>query len=75
MGIEMGEFIPSIVSFLMKCPLIVMEKTGDENRRTIVEPFKTEHAVIEESQLRDPIFLPTRQFLLRRAYSCDKPFA
>jgi uncharacterized protein YbaP (TraB family) len=53
---SMGEFMPSIVSFLMKRPLIVMEKTGDENRRTVVEPIKTEHAVIEESQLRDPIF-------------------
>ncbi len=52
-----------------------MEKTGDENRRTVVEPFKTEHAVFEESQLRDSIFLLRDNFLLRRAYSCDKPFA
>ncbi len=49
--------MPSIVAFLMKRLLIVIEQTGDENRRTVVEPFKTEHAVIEESQLRDPTFL------------------
>jgi hypothetical protein len=49
--------MPSIVAFLMKRPLIVIEKTGDENRRTVVESFRTEHAVIEESHLRDPIFL------------------
>jgi len=59
---SMGEFMPSIVSFLMKRPLIVMEKTGDKNRRTVVEPFKTEHAVVEESQLRDPIFLLREDF-------------
>jgi hypothetical protein len=55
---SMGEFMPSIVSFLMKRPLIVMENF----RRTVVEPFKTEHTVIEESQLRDPIFLQRDNF-------------
>ncbi len=35
---SIGEFMPSIMSFLMKRPLIVMEKTGDENWRTVVEP-------------------------------------
>ena len=57
----------------MKRPLIVMEKTGDENRRTVVEPFKTENAVIEESQLRDPIFLQRDNFHYDALIRVTKP--
>jgi hypothetical protein len=57
----------------MKRPLIVMEKTGDKNRRTVVEPFKTEHAVVEESQLRDPIFLLREDFHYDALIRATKP--